>query len=174
MNFPPGRAIRTAALGLFLGCIVCGQSQGKVATPSAPTGNAVLTVSSGFPAQPSGPNPLSELTYVLLRESFAATLIKGGIPVPPNTSPFSALNAACGKRVPECQKSIQALNTANVTGAKADLNGKATLRAVSPGVYYLMVAARYNGQALYWDLKVELKPGANSVVLDQHNAGPSN
>ena len=152
-------------LGLILACIVCGQS---------PNGTAVLTISSGFPTQPTGPNPLAGLTYILLRDSFAATLVKGGIAVPPNTSPFAALNTACGKRVPECQKSVQALNAANVTGAKADLNGKATLRAVPPGVYYVMVAARYNGQALYWDLKVELKPGANSVVLDQHNAGPSN
>jgi hypothetical protein len=61
-----------------------------------------------------------------------------------------------------------------LTGAKADLNGKATLPGVPPGIYYVMLSARYKNHPIYWDLKVELKPGANSVVLDQHNAGPSN
>jgi hypothetical protein len=158
----------------MLGCIACGQPQSRVATPSSPTGNAVLTITSGLSSEPNVPNPLASLTYVLLRNSFAATLAKGGITVPPGTSPFLALNEACGKRTPECQPSIQALNAANATGARADLNGKATLPGVTPGVYYVMLSARYNNQPIYWDLKVELKPGANSVVLDQHNAGPSN
>jgi hypothetical protein len=45
-----------------------------VSTPNTPAGNAVLTVVSGLPAQPNGPNPLGGYPYVLLRDSFGNAL----------------------------------------------------------------------------------------------------
>jgi hypothetical protein len=39
---------------------------------------------------------------------------------------------------------------------------------------YLTFALRYNNQRILWDLKVELKAGANSVTIDQRNAAPVN
>jgi hypothetical protein len=59
-----------------------------------------------------------------------------------------------------------------ISAARADITGKAVLPGVPPGTYYLMFALRYNNQPIFWDLKLELKAGANSVTLDQHNAAP--
>jgi hypothetical protein len=57
-----------------------------------------------------------------------------------------------------------------VSDTRADAKGKATLPGVAPGTYFLMITIRYNNQPCVWDLKVDLKPGANSLTLDQGNA----
>ena len=36
--------------------------------------------------------------------------------------------------------------------------------------YYFFCLGAYNQQLFKWDFQVQLKPGANSVTLDQHNA----
>jgi hypothetical protein len=78
-----------------------------VSTPNAPLGNAVLTVASGFPAQPNAANPLAGAPYTLLRDDFANALGKGGIQVPSGTSPFKVYVTACQNRTPDCQKIAQ-------------------------------------------------------------------
>jgi hypothetical protein len=57
---------------------------------------------------------------------------------------------------------------------RADANGNSTFPGVAPGTYYLMISTRYNNQPLVWGQAVQLKPGANSITLDQHNATPVN
>jgi len=41
---------------------------------------------------------------------------------------------------------------------------------VPPGRYYVSVSARNRDSVLVWDIKVDLKPGDNSLVLEQSNA----
>ena len=53
---------------------------------------------------------------------------------------------------------------------KTDLNGKGQFPGVAPGTYFGFGAVLSEGKALVWNLKVELKAGNNSVVLDQRNA----
>jgi len=43
---------------------------------------------------------------------------------------------------------------------------------VPAGPYYLFAVASYNNQFLVWDLRVDLKPDANSVTLDLRNLAP--
>jgi hypothetical protein len=136
------------------------------------TGNAVLSVSTGFPPQPGILNPLAGRPYLLMRDDFATAAAKGGVPIPPGMSAEKAMGAACANRTPDCQKFTQAMTADTACALRADVNGKATLPGVPPGTYYLMVSTLYNRQPLYWDLKVELKPGANSVTLDQTNTTP--
>jgi hypothetical protein len=56
------------------------------------------------------------------------------------------------------------------SAVRADANGAGTFPGVPPGTYYLMISARYNNQGLVWGQAVQLKPGANSLTLDQNNA----
>ena len=55
---------------------------------------------------------------------------------------------------------------------KADASGNAKFVAVPPGTYYVVGITRSNDQLLLWNLKVDLKPGANAVTLDQQNGMP--
>jgi len=45
---------------------------------------------------------------------------------------------------------------------------------VAPGSYYVMGSAPVGGHLLFWDLNVNLKSGANTLLLDQHNSTPLN
>jgi hypothetical protein len=143
----------------------------SVSTPNAPSGNAVLTIVSGLPpAQPNGPNPLGGYPYVLLRDNFGNALAKGGIQVPTGTPPAKFYAISCQNRSPDCPRIAQIWKSDAVSAARGDATGKATLPGVAPGTYFLMITIRYNNQPCIWDLKVDLKPGANSITLDQQNA----
>jgi len=136
-------------------------------------GNAVLSFTSGLAsAQPGGANPLAGRAFVLLRDSFDNVLAKGGFPVPAGIAPYRAMVVACAQRTPDCQKAANAINGASVAGMRTDATGKATFAGVAPGTYYLMGSALAGGQMLLWDIKVELRAGANTIALNERNATP--
>ncbi len=130
---------------------------GSLSTPAAPLGNATLSIVSGFPAQPGTPNPLAGRPFVLLRNSYADVLAKGGVVVPAGMSPFKYVATACTGRTPDCQKIMDAVKADAASAVRADANGAGGFPGVPPG-----------SQA------VQLKPGANSLKLDQSNATPVN
>ena len=150
-------------------------NSGRLSTPTAPLGNATLSITSGFPPQPNVPNPLAGRPYVLLRESYANALTKGGVTVPAGTSPYKFVADTCAQgRTPACQKVLDAVNASAISAARSDANGAGTLPGVPPGTYYLMISTRFNNQGLAWGQAVQLKPGANSVTLNQKDATPIN
>jgi hypothetical protein len=148
-----------------------------LSSPTAPLGNATLSIVSGLPPQPGAPNPLAGRPYVLLRDSYANALAKGGVTVPPGTSPYKYVATICvpgPTRTPDCQKILDAIKADAVSAARADANGNGTLPGVAPGTYYLMISTRYNNQPLIWGQPIQLKPGPNSITLNQQNATPLN
>jgi hypothetical protein len=147
---------------------------GGLSTPAAPLGNATLSIVSGFAAQPGAPNPLAGHPCVLLRDSYANVLAKGGVSVPQGMSPYKYVGTACASRTPDCQKITDAVKVNAASAVRTDVNGNGTFPGVPPGVYYLMISTRYNNQSLVWGQAVQLKAGPNSVKLDQTNAIPIN
>jgi hypothetical protein len=148
---------------------------GRLSTPAAPLGNAVLSLASGFPAQPNAPNPLAGRPLVLLRDSYADVLAKGGVTVPPGMSPYAYVANTCAQgRTPDCQKILDAVNANAASAVRADANGRGTFPGVPPGTYYLNITARFNNQGLVWGQAVQLKAGPNSMTLNQSNATPIN
>jgi hypothetical protein len=147
---------------------------GSLSTPDAPLGNATLSIVSGFRAQPGAPNPLAGRPYVLLRDSYADALAKGGVSVPAGMSPYKYVATECASRTPECQKMMNAVKVNAASAVRADANGAGTFPGVAPGSYYLMISARYNNQSLMWGQAVQLKAGSNSLTLDPSNAIPIN
>jgi hypothetical protein len=140
------------------------------AGPAVP-GNAVLSLTSGFvAAQPGAVNPLAGKTFILLKSSFDNVLAENGFPVPAGIAPYRAMVVACTQRTQDCQTATAAINANTVTGVKADATGKATFSGVAPGGYYLMGATFTNGQMLEWNIRVELRSGANTIALDVRNA----
>jgi hypothetical protein len=143
-----------------------------LSTPAAPLGNATLSIVSGLAAPPGAPNPLAGHPYVLLRDSYASALAKGGVAVPSGVSPYKYVGSICQTRTPDCQKALNAVNSSAASAVRADAAGTATFPGVPPGTYYLMISARYNNRALVWQQAIDIKAGANSLKLDLTNATP--
>lgn len=169
-DVPSGAVPTTASAAAVLAgpASAASSSNPRLSTPGSPTGNAVLSVVSGFPV--GAQNPLAGHPYVLLRESFAAAINRAGVAVPPSTSAFKVLGNACGQRTPDCQKMMSTLNADAAASIRADASGKATFSGVPAGTYYLMISAVYNNQPLFWGQQVNLKAGANSITLAANNA----
>jgi hypothetical protein len=143
-------------------------------TPAKPTGAAVLTVASGFPVQAGVPNPLGGQAYILLRDPVGSVLAKSGAAVPAHVSPQEAVRSACETQKPECKTYLLAIGKDAATGLKSDASGKVTLPGVPVGTYYLTASAKIGKLVMYWNLKLDLKAGTNSITLDTHNAAPVN
>jgi hypothetical protein len=146
------------------------------AAPSVPArsangpGSAHLQISTAFPA---GANPLAGRAVFLYKDTLPNVLSKAGATVAPGATPGQAMKAwVVGCRPPaNCTAVATAMQSSVAGKAQFDSTGHATLTpAVSPGSYYVSGSARGSGGVLVWDVKVELKSGDNSNVLDQSNA----
>ena len=134
---------------------------------------AMLTIVSGFAAQPGVVNPLAGKTILVIKDSFETILAKAGwIQSGSSTRALTAWAYACENQSPLCQQGIEALRPYLVASAKLDGNGGFTFDKARAGSYYLVGQTSYNGLHLVWNLRVDLRPGANSVILDQRNTTP--
>jgi len=147
---------------------------GTLSVPGATLGNATLSIVSGLPPQPNTPSPLAGRPFLLLRDSYANALAKGGVTVPPGVSPYKYVGTVCGTNAPDCQKSKDAIKVAAASAVRGDANGQGTFPGVAPGTYYLMISILYNKQPYVWGQAVQLKPGANTLSLDLRSATPIN
>jgi hypothetical protein len=107
---------------------------------------------------------------LLLRWSYADSLARGGVMVPPGTSPYKYAGVACGSNSPDCPKLKAAVNASVISAVRADANGAGTFPGVPPGTYYLMISAAYGGQPYVWGQAVQIHAGANTVSLDLRSA----
>jgi hypothetical protein len=149
---------------------------GAAVNPSGAAATAVLTIASEFSVPAGVQNPVAGKMFVLLRDSFDNVLANGGFATPAGTSPYVAMIRACTNRTPDCQKASDAVNGAAAIGGRLDATGTAKFAAVAPGTYWIMGAGVLGAanpadrKMLFWNMRVALRPGANSVVLDPSNA----
>ena len=158
-------------------------SPARQPAPAAPTtpgkaptaANAVLTVTDAFAVRPGTPSPfVAGQIITLWKDSWENVLRKVGIRPPPGTSAIKTWLNACASGQPICQQVIASVGPYAVANAKFGPGRQAQFTAVPPGTYYVFAAARYNNQPFLWDLRVDLKPGANTVKVEERNSTPIN
>jgi hypothetical protein len=154
----------------YSGAMASASSPGTgMATNRAATGDAVLSMST-FPPQSGAANPLAGHAMFLLKNSFNDVLLKGGLHPPAGKTPVQGWDLACQKAEPQCVQAFAGVKPYVVGMARIDPAGKATFSGVPAGTYYIFGTTHANHLALSWDVRVDLKSGANSLVLDQKNA----
>ena len=64
------------------------------------------------------------------------------------------------------------MRPAVVSNAQLDNSGGFVFQNARAGTFYLVLQTLYNGMHLVWNVRLDMKPGANSITLDQRNATP--
>jgi len=161
--------------GMPLSAPIASASTGTQPVISATTPNATqqappasLTITSGIPSQPGAANPLAGKQVIVLKDSFDNILARAGW-----SSPALATWArTCDTDAAGCQRGIAAMAPYYVSRAQLDNSGGFTFQNARAGTFYLLAQTRYNGSHLIWNVRMDMKPGANSITLDQRNATP--
>jgi hypothetical protein len=123
--------------------------------------SASLSVTSVLP--PAGGVDFSVGAPVtLMRGSFREALRKSGISL-------ANWTAACRTGEPLCPQGLQAAEPLVVNAKTLDETRRASFEGVAPGRYYLFGLGVAASGPVVWDLKVDLRPGANTLELDEHN-----
>ncbi len=142
------------------------------ASPLVAGTSAVLALASGLPAPAGGKNALVGHTFGLSREDFATVLTKAGFHPPAGTSVVAGWLQACKSGSPVCRQGFNAMGAASIATVSFDAAGKAAFPAEAAGTYYVFGSTRYGNGHLLWDVRVELKPGGQTLTLTERNAMP--
>ena len=145
------------------------------AAPAAPAPAASPNTSSlKIIAAPSVANALAGKALMVLKDSLEEVLRKGGFDAELGSSRISTWVRACERGAGDavCQRGISTLGTNVVARTGFDANGVATFNNVPSAGLFWVVADTSNTNHRIWNVKVELKPGANSITLDERNTAP--
>jgi hypothetical protein len=179
-----GQALRTeTTINNVVGRLVAGSSvptpvaaAPPVAPPSASTADAGSRAASPggtslrISAGPGVTSLLAGKALVVLKDNLENVLASAGISAQ-GGSRVSAWAHACERsaREPICQQGVNGLAKYGVARTGFDGNGTAIFNNVpSSGTFYVVADTSYTHHLL-WNLKVELKPGANAITLDERN-----
>lgn len=110
--------------------------------------------------------------FLILNQDPQVTLIRAGLKQTPDGSVLQNWVRACYNRTPNCEKGAQALRSHSVGTAMADATGRAQTAALPAGRYWVYGDAKIGGKRLMWSEPVDVKPGTQSLTLDQRNAMP--
>jgi len=149
-------------------------SAANVAAPASAPAPAALSLEAGITAASGQFSPPKNLKVFVLKDSAETALARGGIAARPGMSSMKTWAAACQANSPVCVQGSKAMDAYRAGAITTDAAGKAQVRAVPPGIYYLVAFSQAGNHRMMWNVRVELKPGANAVTLDQRNATPLN
>ncbi len=112
-------------------------------------------------------------SFFVLRHSAAVALRQGGVQSRPGMSMTQSWLLDCQERTPACKQGASGLAADAMGSLRTDAQGKAMTNALPAGAYYVVGSVRDQGQERVWNVRVDLKPGTNNVVLDQANLLPA-
>ena len=138
-------------------------------TAPSGAGNALITLAAFVP-QPGTPSPLAGHHMILTHQSFAEILTRSGFSAPPGKTIFQAWADSCNRREPQCQQALAAVVPGNAGVVTIGPDGKASFPAVPQGTYFIFGSMKVGTGGLLWDVKVDARPGNQTVTLDPKNA----
>ncbi len=145
-------------------------SNGALASSPAPGPGSALLSLTAFVPQAGAPSPLVGHHMILLHQSFADILAKTGFTPPPGKTIFQAWADSCSRREPRCQQALAAIAPGNAGVVTIGPDGKASFPAVPQGTYFVFGSVKLSDHALLWDLKVDARPGTQTIALEPRNA----
>lgn len=141
-------------------------------TPATPAGTTSLRIA----AHPVLSSLLAGKSLVVLKDSLENILASAGVNAQGASSRIAAWAKACERAStdPLCQKGVTSLASFVVARSTLDPTGTATFMNIpSSGTFFVVVDTAYS-QHLLWNLRIDLKPGVNSITLTENNTTPIN
>lgn len=130
--------------------------------PGAVAGNATLSFKAPL-ANPSGSS------FILLNQDLQTIIQSSGFQASKGSSLLKTY-AACKSTDPNCAKVMSAIIPHIAGYLIAGPTTPSSFANLQPGSYYLTTDVVSGGKTFLWDLKVDLKSGPNSAILDATNA----
>jgi len=150
----------------------------SVGTASAPAPTNVPAATGGtslkISAAPGVAKLLANKPLAVLRDSLENVLAAGGINPQGALSRVAIWAQACERAAsdPVCQRGLAIFGGYAVARAGFDASGVATFNNVpNSGTFYIVADTSYTNHLL-WNIRVDLKPGANMVTFDERNTTP--
>jgi hypothetical protein len=139
------------------------------AAPAAGAASAVLNLQVGE-ATPGAFAPFANIQFLVTPVDPVMALRNAGI-VPPSgrISPPDQIFADCHQQ-DLCVRDWRALAVGGKGVLRTDAAGHAQTPQFAAGHYYVLGIARHGNRAFIWTQPVDVRPGANTVTLDQTNA----
>lgn len=144
--------------------------------------NSNLSFETGLVFKSGDVKPIARTTFYLIDDDLARILRAAGLHAPQEYGGGDSDEDLINAYARSIKYSIlpaykdfyptakTALQSHVIQQATTDFSGKAEFPAVPSGTYYLMGMSETPRGYAIWNLRVELKPGKNSVTLDQNNA----
>lgn len=134
--------------------------------PSGPA-NSVLKFQVGV-ASAGNFTPLVDIQIWVMPENPEDALVRAGFIAAGGGSLGDKFSADC--RIPNnCMRDLKTMTAKALGSVRTDAAGHAQTPSIPAGGYYLVGLAAYQGKPLLWAQPVNLRPGSNSVTLDQTN-----
>jgi len=146
-----------------------------------------LSFDAGVQLKSGNVKPIANGTFYLLDADLQNILQNSGLKPEKRLSllnTFSMANYGSSQGVERSMKTfataMESIKTHVVATTTSDSNGKGQFSSIPAGTYYLMNAgvvymdtgSLTDRNPVLWNVKIEIKPGQNSISLDQKNAVP--
>lgn len=137
---------------------------------SSSTGSITLTISAG----PTVASLLADKTLLVLKDSLENVLAHAGVSAQGRSSRISTWSEACGttSSAQICQAGLNSIRSYMVATTKLNANGSVTFPNVPTAGTFYVVTETLRSHHLLWNVRVDLKPGSNSIRLDESNTTP--
>jgi hypothetical protein len=134
--------------------------------PSPVHGNTRLgfLIGAGVPGRFA---PFAGVKVWVTRTDPEFALMRAGIPVRGDLA--TEIDSDCHD-ITTCMRDWKAMTSGALGFITSDASGHARTPALTPGRYFLVGVAPYQGRHLFWHRGIEIRAGANEVTLDQGNA----
>lgn len=142
----------------------------RSANPAVANHDAVMNLAAGFAADGGAFSPLAGSKFIVLRHSVDVALASRGYRPPPGVSIYRGWMSACQNKTPGCTQGMQGIQADALGVLTTDPHGNAHTPPLAAGTYYVFGSTRRGTESMLWNVRVDLKPGTNSVTLDQRNA----
>jgi hypothetical protein len=130
--------------------------------------DATLKLEAGIVYNFGGTQAVAREDFLLLDADFRELLWQQGTKL--GFGELSALYLYPELHQEDVRNMTTVLKAHTVSAATTDFQGRASFPSVAPGKYWVVGFTRTRGGCAVWNVSILLRPGENSLILDQKNA----